>query len=155
MEWKARRPGRLLFAALPLLCTCFGPGQTAAAASSDPAEAAPFRVRLQDIEAAQALRRALEGADEKLAQPACREVLTDFVDTTGGSLRARMDSYGVSERAYLRQIVFAEDRHRRSCQSNTALAATEPGSRVVFVCPVAFARAAAPNPDPAEPRAHP
>src|SRR5262245_9045980 len=61
-----------------------------------------------------------------------------------------MDSYGVSERAYLRQIVFAEDRHRRSCQSNAALAATEPGSRVVFVCPVAFARAAASNPDLAE-----
>jgi hypothetical protein len=56
-----------------------------------------------------------------------------------------MDSQGVSERAYLRWIVFAEDRHLPSCRSKDTLAATAPGSRVVFVCPAAFARAAASN----------
>jgi len=151
MECKLRKQGELCAAALPWICACLILwGKTAVADSPDPAEVAPFRVRLQDGEATQALRRALRGADERLAQPACREVLTDFLDTTGGSLRARMDSYGISERAYLRWIVFAEDRHLHSCRSSAALAATAPGSRVVFICPVAFARAAVANPALAE-----
>jgi hypothetical protein len=151
MEYTPRKQGGLSSAALLLICACFllG-GKTAVADTPDTAEAAPFRVRLQDLEAAQALRSALQGADERLSQPACRNVLTDFLDSTGSSLRTRIDSQGVSERAYLRWIVFAEDRHRGSCRSNGALAVTEPGSRVVFICPVAFARAAASNPELAE-----
>ena len=141
MEWRA----------LPLICACLAPfARPAIAAAPDPAEAAPFRVRLQDPEAAQALRRALRGADERLAQPACREVLSDFVDKTGTSLRARIDAQGVSERAYLRWIVFAEDRNIGPCRTYGAPAATEPGSRVVFICPAAFVRTAGFDPELAE-----
>src|SRR5262245_31114408 len=147
MQWKSRKRGGLSSAAL-LICASFGPA--AFAETPDSAESAPFRVRLQDNEAARALERALQGADERLAQPACREVLGDFQDTTGASLRARMDAQGVTERAYLRRIVFAEDRHLRSCHSKDTLAATNPGSRVVFICPTAFARAVSSNPEHAE-----
>lgn len=151
MECKTRKQGGLPSAALPLICACFMPaGMTAAGDTPDLGEAAPFRVRLQDLEAAQALRRALRGADERLTQPSCRGVLADFLDTTGQSLRARMDSQGVSEQAYLGWIVFVEDRNLRSCRSKDTLAATTPGSRVVFICPVAFARAVAANPEHAE-----
>src|SRR5262245_25705709 len=138
MQWKA----------LPLVCLSFVPAATTAAETDE--ESAPFRVRLQDNEAARAVERALQGADQRLAKPACRQVLADFQDTTGESLRARIDAQGVSERAYLRRIVFAEDRHLRSCRSKDTLAATNPGSRVVFVCPSAFARAVSANPEHAE-----
>jgi hypothetical protein len=140
MQWKA----------LLLVCASFVPAPPTAAAESVDSESAPFRVRLQDNEAARALERALQGADERLAEPACRAVLGDFLDTTGTSLQARMEAQGVSERAYLRRIVFAEDRHLRSCRSKDTLAATAPGSRVVFVCPTAFARAVSANPEHAE-----
>jgi hypothetical protein len=140
MQWKA----------LLVACASFVPAVPTAAAETADTESAPFRVRLQDNEAARALERALQGADARLAEPACREVLGDFQDTTGQSLRARMASQGVSERAYLRRIVFAEDRHLRSCRSKDTLAVTEPGSRVVFVCPTAFARAVSANPEHAE-----
>jgi hypothetical protein len=36
--------------------------------------------------------------------------------------------------------VFAEDRHLHACRTGATLAATAPGSRVVFVCPAAFVR---------------
>jgi hypothetical protein len=135
---------------LVLVCASFVPAPPTAAAEPADTETAPFRVRLQDNEAARALARALHGADERLSQPACRAVLVDFLDTTGTSLQERMEAQGVSERAYLRRIVFAEDRHLRNCRSKDTLAATEPGSRVVFVCPTAFARAVSGNPEHAE-----
>jgi hypothetical protein len=140
MQWKA----------LPLVWVSFVFAAPAIPAETADTESAPFRVRLQDVEAAHAVERALHGADARLAEPACREVLGDFLDTAGESLRTRMEAQGVSERAYLRRIVFAEDRHTHACRSKDTLAATSPGSRVVFVCPTAFARAVSANPEHAE-----
>ena len=119
----------------------------AAAADNEP-EAAPFRVRVPHNDVAQAVKRALAGADRLLGEPACQQVLTDFRDASARTLKEVLDGSDVSARGFLRWIVFSDGRGLKACRNGT-LAVTEPGSRVVFICP-AFAEAATGHPEEAE-----
>jgi hypothetical protein len=121
-----------------------------AEAADDALEAAPFRVRLPNNEVAQAVTRALAGADRLLAEPACQEVLTDFRDASGRTLKDALDGSDVTARGYLRWIVFSDGRSLKGCSVKATLAVTEPGSRVVFICPTAFVEAVWGNPEKAE-----
>jgi hypothetical protein len=121
-----------------------------AGAADDTPEAAPFRVRVPHNDVAQAVKRALAGADRLLAEPACLEVLTDFRDASGRTLKEVLDRSDVSARGYLRWIVFSDGRGLKACSNKASLAVTEPGSRVVFICPTAFVEAAWGNPEEAE-----
>jgi hypothetical protein len=56
----------------------------------------------------------------------------------------------VSARGYLRWIVFSDGRGLTACSNGATLAATEPGSRVVFICPTAFVETEVGNPEDAE-----
>jgi len=109
-----------------------------ARAEDEVAEGVPFRVRVAQTEAAYAVKRALRGADRRLAEPACRQVLTDFRVASGVTPQDVLEASGVSGRMYLRWIVFADGRGTNGCRSKATLAVTEPGSRVVFICPQAF-----------------
>jgi hypothetical protein len=121
------------------------------AGAADPApEAAPFRVRVPHNDVAQAVKRALAGADRLLAEPACQQVLTDFRDASARTLKEVLDDSEVSARGYLRWIVFSDGRGLKACSSKATLAVTEPGSRVVFICPTAFVEAVGGNPEHAE-----
>jgi hypothetical protein len=121
----------------------------AGAADNTPADA-PFRVRVPFNEVAQAVNRALAGADRLLAEPACQEVLTDFHDASARTLKEVLEANDVSARGYLRWIVFSDGRGLKACNSRATLAVTAPGSRVVFICPTAFVEAAHGNPEHAE-----
>ncbi len=121
-----------------------------AAAEDAVAEAARFRVRMPHIEAAQALKRALNAADRRLAEPSCLEVLTDFSDATGRTLKEALDASEASARTYLKWIVFAQDQGSSACKTQATVAVTEPGSRVVFICARAFLAMARADPDRAE-----
>jgi hypothetical protein len=90
---------------------------------------------------ARSVRRALEGADQLLARVDCQEVLADFRDASDQTLWEVLKGKQVSAREYLRWISFADGRGSRACGDKGALAATAPGSRVVFICPSAFAGA--------------
>jgi hypothetical protein len=107
-------------------------------------------VRVPDGETAHALRRALVGADRRLAEPRCLEVLTDFTDTAGRTLKEVLDAHGVSAQTYLRWIVFSDGRSPGACSSKGTVAVTAPGSRVVFICPRAFVEAVRGTPEDAE-----
>jgi hypothetical protein len=107
-------------------------------------------VRVLDGETAHALRRALVGADRRLAEPACREVLTDFTDAAGRTLEEVLDAHGVSAQTYLRWIVFSDGWDPGACSNKGTLAVTAPGSRVVFVCPRAFVEAMRGTPEHTE-----
>lgn len=133
------------------LMTCIGSvavPRDAAAGDTDP-EAAPFRVRVAHNEVAQAVKRTLAGADRLLGEPACQQVLTDFRDASARTLKEVLDGTEVSARAYLRWIVFSDGRGLKACGNGT-LAVTEPGSRVVFICPAAFVEMASGHPEEAE-----
>jgi len=129
---------------------CSGAASRDAAAADNALETAPFRVRVPNNEVAQAVTRALAGADRLLAEPACQEVLTDFHDASGRTLKEVLDGNDVSARAYLRWVVFSDGRGLKACSSKASLAVTEPGSRVVFICPTPFVEAAGGNPDDVE-----
>jgi hypothetical protein len=119
-------------------------------AEAGTAEAATFRVQVPYIETAQAVKRALDGADRRLAQPACLDVLTDFSDSSARTLKQALETNEVSARGFLRWIVFAQDWGSRACRVKGTVAATEPGSRVVFICPRAFLEMALCDPERAE-----
>jgi hypothetical protein len=144
------RKGREWCVALLLGLVCIGGFPRTAAAGDDVAESAPFRVRGLKSETLWAVRRVLAAADRRLDRAACLEVLTDFRDASGRTLREVLDAHEVTARGYLRWISFADGGDSRPCRSRGTLAATEPTSRVVFICPKAFVEAASATPEDAE-----
>jgi hypothetical protein len=144
-----RKRGGPWFVAFLMTWVCLAASRDVGAGDETP-EAAPFRVRVPYNDVAQAVKRALAGADRLLADPACQEVLTDFRDASGRMLKDVLDGNGVSARGYLRRIVFADGRGLRVCSGQATLAVTEPGSMVVFICPVAFVEAVSGKPEDAE-----
>ena len=145
-----RKRGVLRSLAFLVTLVCSGAASREARAADGTLESAPFRVRIPNNEVAQAVARALAGADRLLAEAACQEVLTDFHDASARTLKEVLDTNDVSARGYLRWIVFSDGRGFRACSSKASLAVTEPGSRVVFICPTAFVEAAWDNPRDAE-----
>lgn len=145
-----RKRGGLWSVAFLMTWVCPAAASREAGAADNTPEAAPFRVRVPHSEVAQAVKRALAGADRLLAEPACQEVLTDFRDASGRTLKETLDGSDVSARGYLRWIVFSDGRGLKACSSKETLAVTEPGSRVVFICPTAFVAAVSGSPEHAE-----
>jgi hypothetical protein len=144
-----RKQGGAAFIAFSLIWVCVVAVSQGATTGEGTLEA-PFRLRVPDGETVQALRRALLGADRRLAEPGCLEVLTDFTDAAGRTLKEVLDAHGVSARTYLRWIVFSDGRDPGACGSKGTLAVTAPGSRVVFICPRAFVEAVRGVPEDAE-----
>jgi len=145
-----RKRGALRSAAILMVLACPVATSRGAGAGDDAPEARPFRVRVPHNEAAQALERALLGADQRLADPACRQVLSDFSEASGRTLKEVLDGSGVSAQTYLRWIFFFDGRDPDACKSRDTIAATERGSRVVFICPFAFVEIERGDPEYAE-----
>ena len=103
------------------------------------------RVALPDPHAASALRNALETASQWLSRPKCQTLFTDFQDERGRPLIERLAIIGISADVYLGWIFFRDGSEAQRCA--TALAYTEPGSRVVRVCSLAVERAGRQNAD--------
>ena len=136
-----RKRGGLWSVAFLMTWVCSAAASPDAEAVDDPPETSPFRVAVPHNYGNQAVRRALAGADRLLAERTCQEVLTDFRDASGRTLKEVLDGSEVSARGYLRWILYSDGRGLKACSSNATLAVTEPGSRVVFICPTAFAEA--------------
>jgi len=81
------------------------------------------------------LRRVLDGARERLSEPRCQQVLGDFRDAGGRSLRTRLEEIGQTPEDYLGFVVFYDGRKHPVCGRKGILAVTNVGSRVVWVCP--------------------
>jgi len=145
-----RKRGGLWSIPLLMAWVCPVAASRDAEAADDSLEAAPFRVRVPNNDVAQAVTRALVGADQRLAERSCQEVLNDFHDASGRTLKEVLETNDVSARGYLRWIVFSDGRGLKACGNHASLAVTEPGSRVVFVCPTAFVEAAWGNPEETE-----
>src|SRR2546428_727285 len=77
-----RKRGGLWSVAFLTTWVCSVAASRHAGAADNAPEAAPFRVRVPHNDVAQAVKRALAGADRLLAEPACQEVLTDFRDAS-------------------------------------------------------------------------
>ena len=75
---------------------------------------------------------------EKLSRPACQRVLTDFRDAAGVPLQAKLEATGYSAPDFLEILRFASGERLTSCQSRRVLAATAPGSHVIYLCGIQF-----------------
>jgi hypothetical protein len=109
-----------------------------AAAAEPPAPA--FRHRL-GAEMAAAIEPVVVEAARRLAEPECGRLLLDFSDGRGRPLQARLDEIGVDRAGYVALLVFVDGRNARACQRSDVVAVTNPGGRVVALCP-AFVRVA-------------
>jgi hypothetical protein len=94
-----------------------------------------LQVRSKNPMAVAALRDAGRGAAERLADPRCSSVFSDFRDQAGRTLQQRLDELGRSGAAQLQAVYFYDGANRGGCQRGRTLAVTEPGSVVVHVCP--------------------
>ncbi len=88
--------------------------------------------------AGQSLRRAVLGARRRLADPSCRQVLTDFSDASGRPLAGALADLGLTPAEYLSFVIFYDGTFKSRCASGEVLAGTTPGSRVVWVCARSF-----------------
>ena len=95
---------------------------------------AAFQVRIVHRATAETVQDALRGAAERLERPACQAVFSDFSDTEGQALSARLAELGQSPQAYLGQILFYDGSSQPRCENPDVLAFTYPRSPVVFVC---------------------
>jgi hypothetical protein len=93
-------------------------------------------VYIEDPPTAYALRDALGGAARRLETPRCHAVFSspDFRDRAGRPLDAKLASLAADGPSYLDVLLFYDGSKEKVCRSGAALAFTEPGSRVVFVC---------------------
>ena len=117
---------------------------------STPAVLLPaFRI-LTPQKATPVVRKRLTGAFRRLARPRCQDLLTEFTDAEGRPLVERLDALGRTPQSYLGDVLYADGSQTRPCASGDVLAVTNPGSRVVFVCPRQFVAVAYRDPVEAE-----
>jgi hypothetical protein len=85
-----------------------------------------------------ALHWAVVGARQRLEQPACQSLLSEYSDASGRTLQENLEALGETAGTYLARIVFADGSGRRRCSGDEAYAFTTTGSREVYVCGRAF-----------------
>ena len=118
-----------------LLCPSLPAAGRAAAASAWP------RVLIPDAISAGAVRWALAGASQWLADGGCQSVFSQFRDSSGRPLDEKLTEAGQTAQDYLALIFFSDGSGEAPCRERDSLAVTTPGSRVVWVCGRQFERA--------------
>jgi len=134
---------------LPLSLVLFAPFGTVAAAGSNPSAAAAtpvFTVLIAEKTTAIAVRRALSGAYERLAEPSCQAVLSDFEDAAGQPLKSQLDARERTAQDYLSEVVFQDGSRFGPCRRRRILAFTVPGSPDIYICPKEFSKRALRDP---------
>jgi hypothetical protein len=78
----------------------------------------------------------VDSARHKLANFGCQQVLDDFRDAQGRSLRDNLDALGMQPTEYLALIAYrdGDDLPSGRCRSSGAAALTHPEDRVVYLC---------------------
>ena len=95
------------------------------------------RVQIPDPAIALVIRRTLDEASRRLADPGCQAILTDFHDVDARPLAARLATLGMDIGSYLRVVLFRDGSAYEACVGT--LAYTHPSSRVVYICSRAVA----------------
>ncbi len=96
------------------------------------------RVEIASSATADTVRAALRGAERRLGEARCQNVLADFKDGSGRPLRVVLEELGQTPDGYLGHIHFVDASSHPLCESKRALALATPGSRVVRICPESF-----------------
>lgn len=116
-----------------------------APAEGQPLEPNPGRILTRSGPDTAAVLMALAGAQRKLQDPECQKVLSDFRDGEGRTLAENLAWMRMEPADYVTVLFFRDGSEASAgslCRSAGAAAATEPKSRLVFVCGPAFRRQA-------------
>jgi hypothetical protein len=81
------------------------------------------------------VRRAIDLALAKLAQPGCPSVYEEFELPNGGTPRSELDRIGIGPEEWLESLVFFDGSRDPVCRIGRAVLTTTPGSRAIRVCP--------------------
>jgi hypothetical protein len=112
-------------------------------------ESLASNVRISDPARAAAVRKALLGAFDRLGDPKCQGIFSEFRDASGRTLQENLDAQGRTGQSYLKLVLFYEGSNQRACSSSRGedvSAATATGSRVVFICAGNFSEKRRPKP---------
>lgn len=127
----------------------------AAACAAPPVHAAPpaprsGTVRISDANLAALVKFAVEGASDRLADPACQRLFGEFTDLEGRPLAENLAALGDDGRSFLTRLLIYDAGDHDLCRTRGVLAVTHPGSRVVLVCGDIFRKAYLSDPPLAE-----
>jgi hypothetical protein len=83
---------------------------------------------------ARAVNLVVPRAAEKLKNAKCQEVMSDFRDASGKSLRKNLEERGETASGYLRWLIFVNAAEEGFCVQRGMIAATNPGDRLIRLC---------------------
>jgi hypothetical protein len=84
---------------------------------------------------------ALAVALEKLGNPSCRLIFSDFEDSDGHTLQSNLESRGETGADLMRRLTYRDGTGEGPCRNDGVLAFTTPGAPAIFICARGFRRA--------------
>jgi len=81
-----------------------------------------------------AVQGAVKGAAARLSDPSCQEVLSDFADQSGKSLRTSLLARGSTIAGAFAALRFVDSYTAPQCSAGSTLAFTQTGSPAIHVC---------------------
>jgi hypothetical protein len=89
----------------------------------------------------EAVGKAVQGATLKLQDQRCNQVFSDFRDDKGRTLQQNLQDRGETGQSFLLWLIFYNGDSESICREPRTVAATNPGARMVHVCPNQFIQA--------------
>lgn len=88
----------------------------------------------RDPALARAVNVVVPRAAEKLRNERCQQVLSEFRDGNGKTLKENLEERGESPSGYLRWLIFVNAAEEGFCVRESRVAATNPGDRIIRLC---------------------
>lgn len=82
-----------------------------------------------------AVNAAVRDASRRLADPECQKIFSDFQDRAGQTLARVLEAKRETGRSYVHWIIFYNASEEGLCLHRAKVAGTNPGDRIVHVCP--------------------
>jgi hypothetical protein len=86
----------------------------------------------------EAVGKAVRKASLELQEPECNKVFSDFRDGRGRTLEQNLQDRGETGQSFLLWLIFYNAGAENVCREAKTAAATNPGARMVLVCPNQF-----------------
>ena len=137
-RWRGRLRACGTWAAFACLAVSVA-GQTRADASLHEEAATVSKVRIADNRTRASVRRALANARARLADPVCRQLLSEFADPSGRPLQESLDALHQQPEEYMGTLFFYDGSGLPACRP-AVVAATTRGGHVVLICADRFVR---------------
>lgn len=133
--WERDTAVRVIWLEAILAISILLESRPATAQASDSREARSISVlgRL-DPALVKAVNEVVPRAAEKLQTARCQQVLSEFRDGNGRTLRENLEARGQSPSGYLRWLIFVNAAEEGFCVRESRVAATNPGDRIIRLC---------------------